>query len=172
MTTSAINPAQAMTDSTADGRRSENALVRFITLDLLESTTLRDAGLFITRLGTLAILLHGIHKATHPEGFIGMMADHFIGGIAPNFLGWAVIIGQLLLGFGIVLGLGTRWCAGLLALMFAFIILTVNIPMGGMLSPETGGLAFESSLYYFVPALTLLLTGAGRLSVDHIIGRK
>lgn len=172
MTTSAINPAPAMTDSTADGRRSDSALIRFITLDALESTTLRDAGLFITRLGTLSILLHGIHKATHPDGFIGMMADHFIGGIAPGFLGWAVILGQLLLGFGLVLGLATRWCAGLLAVMFAFIILTVNIPMGGMINPDTGGLAFESSLYYFVPAVTLLLTGAGRLSIDHILSRK
>lgn len=171
MSTTTAAPRTSV-DTTADGRRSTSPLIRFITLDALEGRGLRDAGLLVLRLGTIFIFLHGLHKASNPEGFLGMMSDHFIGGIAPNFLGWAVILGQLLLGFGIALGLGTRWCSLLLALMFAFIIFTVNIPFNGVISPETGGLSFESSLYYFIPAIVLVLTGGGRFSVDHILGRR
>lgn len=161
----------ATLDDTAPATKP-SGLIRFITLDALAKADLRDVGLLVLRLFTLLIFLHGLHKAQGFDGFVGMMQQHPVGAIAPLLFGGMVVVGQLLLGFGLSLGLATRWCGLLLALMFAFIILTVNIPFNGLLDAKRGGVTFESSLFYFVPAVVLLLTGPGRFSIDHLLVRK
>ena len=156
--------------TTAETTRSRNPLVRFITLDFMENPALKDAGLLVLRLGMLLLFFHGWAKATGYSGFVGMMSEAPVGSIAPALFGFMVVAGQLLLGFGLAFGLMTRICAFLMALMFVFIIVLFNIP-GGWIG-EHGGIAFESSLYYFVPGVTLFLTGPGRYSLDYLLSRK
>ena len=140
-------------------------LVRAITLDFLDRPAVRDTGLLILRLAMLTLFFHGLAKAQGYDGFIGMMSKAPVGSLAPALFGFMVVAGQLLLGFGLALGLMTRICAGLMSLMFVFIIVLFNIPKG--IWSDHGGLSFEPSLYYFIPGIVLLLTGAGRYSIDH-----
>lgn len=150
--------------------RSTNPLVRFLTLDFMDKPAMLDAGLLVLRLSMLLLFFHGWAKATGYSGFVGMMSEAPVGSIAPALFGFMVVAGQLLLGFGLALGLMTRICAFLMALMFVFIIVLFNIP-GGWFG-EHGGIAFEGSLYYFVPGVVLFLTGPGRYSVDYLLSRK
>lgn len=149
---------------------SGSPLVRLITLDVLDVPVLKDAGLLVLRLAMLLLFFHGYAKATGYSGFVGMMSEAPVGSLAPALFGFMVVAGQLLLGFGLAVGLMTRICAILMALMFAFIIVLFNIP-GGWFG-EHGGIAFESSLYYFIPGLVLFLTGPGRFSLDHLLSRR
>lgn len=149
-----------------------SAWKKFITLGPVDGSTLTSIGLFILRAFTLLLFLHGLHKAQGFGGFVGSMSEMPIGSAAPQLFGILVVAGQLLLGFGLFLGLGTRWCGFFLALMFAFIIAVVNIPFNGLIDPEVGGVTFESSLFYFVPGLVLMFAGPGRFSFDYLLGRK
>lgn len=160
------------TTTTVTEAKSANPIVRFITLDKFDTWTMNDIGLFILRAFSILIIFHGIHKASGYSGFVAGLESNPVGGIAPGLFGFLVVAGQLLLGIGLLLGLATRWCAFFLALMFTFIILVVNIPNGGIISEQHGGIAFESSLFYFVTGLALIFTGAGRFSLDHILKRK
>ena len=123
---------------------------RFVTLDYLDSESMRILGLLILRLGTLAIFLHGWHKLHGYQGFVKFLGTAPVGELAPQFFGFLVVAGQLLLGIALAVGLFTRWSGLLLACMFAFIILAVNIPTNGLIG-EQSGLSFEPSLFYFAP---------------------
>lgn len=163
-----------MSASTHSETKSPNAsgFAKFVTILPVEGSTIQSVGLFILRAAMVTIFLHGLHKATGYSGFVQSMEGMPIGGLAPGLFGFLVVAGQLLLGFGLLLGLATRWCGLFLALMFAFIILIVNIPFNGFINPDTGGIAWESSLYYFIPALTLVFTGPGRYSLDYLLSHK
>lgn len=169
MSTPTVATENTRTHETTTGR-SRNPLVRFITLDFMNKPELVDAGLLVLRLAMVLLFFHGYAKATGYAGFVEMMSNAPVGSIAPALFGFMVVAGQLLLGFGIAVGLMTRICAFLMALMFVFIIVLFNIP-GGWIG-EHGGIAFESSLYYFVPGIVLFLTGPGRYSLDHLLSRK
>lgn len=155
-------------DTTRAG--STNPVVRFLTLDFMEKSSLLDLGLLVLRVFMVLLFFHGLAKATGYAGFMETMSNAPVGSLAPALFAFMVVAGQLLLGFGLAVGLMTRICAALMALMFAFIIILFNIPGGWM--GEHGGIAFESSLYYFVPGITLFLTGPGRLSLDYLLSRR
>lgn len=163
-------PTVATDRTDATPARSTNPLIRFITLDFMDKQSLLDAGLLVLRLSMLLLFFHGLSKATGYAGFIETMSGAPVGSLAPALFGFMVVAGQLLLGFGLAAGLMTRICAFLMALMFAFIIILFNIP-GGLFGPH-GGIAFEGSLFYFVPGIVLFLTGPGRYSLDYILSRK
>lgn len=158
--------------TSATDTRATNPFIRLVTLDWLNVDGARNFGILILRLFTLTLMLHGIHKATAYAGFEKFLETNVVAQVAPQLFGILVVAGQLLLGVGLAIGLGTRWCALWLAIMFGFIIFAVNIPgaiaeNGSILAPSTGGIAFESSLYYFVPGLVLFFTGGGKFSVDY-----
>ncbi|MFJ5170624.1 DoxX family protein [Rothia terrae] len=141
---------------------------RLVTLDYLNHENMRSFGLLILRLGTLAIFLHGWHKLHGYQGIVKFLGTAPVGELAPQFFGFLVVAGQLLLGIALALGIFTRWSSLWLACMFAFIILAVNIPTNGLIS-EQGGLSFEPVLFYFVPGLVLFFTGAGKFSLDYLL---
>lgn len=153
----------------AEGRPS--TWKRIVTMDYMNGENFRNVGLLVLRLGTLAIFLHGWSKLHGFEGFVKFLGTAPVGEWAPLFFGVLVVTGQLLLGIALTLGLFTRWSALWLACMFAFIILAVNIPMGGLIG-ESGGLSFEPALYYFVPGVVLFFTGAGKFSLDYLLLNK
>lgn len=132
-----------------------------------------DLGLLILRIGCFSLLLHGIHKAAGFGGFLGSVESNSLGSAAPQLFAFLVVAGQILLPIAILVGLLTRLSGLLLAVMMLFISFAFTVPLAGLISPETGGLSFESSMWYWIAGFTLLCTGAGRISLDHaIFGRR
>ena len=148
-----------------------NPILAFFTLRPLATATMADIGLLIMRIMMLPLMLHGIHKATGFRAFSdAAMATNPISAWAPDFMTVIVILAQIILPIMIFVGLFTRWAGLFVACVFAVIIFTVNVPTGGWIG-KSGGLSFESSLFYFIPAIMLFFTGAGRISVDSILQR-
>lgn len=151
-------------------RRGPSGLIKFLTLSGFANLGIRDLGLLVLRLGTLPLIFHGVHKLQGYSGFLGTLRGNSVGSIAPELFGIMVVAGQILLPIFIALGLFTRWCGLLLAILFAFIIGAVNIPSNGLWA-KFGGFSFDSSLYYLIPGLALFFLGAGRLSADHALNK-
>ena len=119
-----------------------------------------DFGLLVLRVvfGFSLCILHGWGKVAH----FGAMSTHFPD---PVHIGSKLslvfaILSDLVSSFLIAIGLATRWAALLIAIntMVAF-ALVHKFALSG---PGNGELA----LLYFAWALTLLITGPGRYSVD------
>lgn len=128
-----------------------------------------DFGLLLFRLACLPMLLHGIHKAADMPGFTAVVADNVVGSQAPDFLAWAVMLGQVALPLLIVVGLFTRPAAFLLAgMMVAIWVLMVFLRPAFVPLDANGALTGEPAVLYAVLALPLVFTGAGRLSVDSL----
>jgi uncharacterized membrane protein YphA (DoxX/SURF4 family) len=109
-------------------------------------------------LGTV-FMAHGWEKLNGPLGTPeGFNIDAW-GWPYPIFWAWFVALIETFGGLLIVVGLFTRIAAALVASVMAVAIL--NVKYGGGL---VGGFEFELALLMI--ALSLTLTGAGRLSVD------
>lgn len=157
--------------TTLDRDHRPNGLIRFLTLSSFANLGMRDIGLLVLRIGSLALMMHGLSKLSHYSGFIGMLKGNPVGSVAPDLFGFMVVAGQILLPIFLLLGLFTRWCGLLMAILFAFIIFAVNIPAKGMFDAKQGGFTFDASLFYLVPGLALFFLGAGRISVDHMLNK-
>ncbi len=109
-------------------------------------------------LGTV-FMAHGWAKLTGPlgtpEGF--NIADW--GWAYPVFWAWAVAIVETFGGLLVIVGFFTRTAAALMAVVMFFAILKVRLVEGFI-----DGFEFEFAL--LMSAVSLSLTGAGRLSVD------
>lgn len=167
-----MSTALSASERTVADRPRPNALLGFLTLSGSARPSVRDLGLFVLRLAMVLLFFHGLHKAQGYSGFIDSLRANSVGKIAPELFGFLVVAGQLLLGFFLLLGLFTRWCGLLLAILFGFIIGAVNIPAAGWMNAKTGGVSFESALFYFVPGLVLFFTGPGRWSLDHMLTKR
>lgn len=126
-----------------------------------------DLGLVLLRLAGLPMLVHGVAKAVDMPAFTQTVADNLVGGAAPDFIAWLVMLGQITLPLLVAVGLFTRPAAFLLAGMLAA-IWAIVIYLGGDYSVlgRDGGLTGENVLLYAGLALPLVFTGAGRWSVD------
>lgn len=150
--------------------KKANIFLRILQLRAMNFRGLEDFGLFLLRVMSLPLILHGWHKLMHFDGFVnGALAHNSVGSLAPTLIGVLVVAGQILLPIALTLGLFTRISGLLLAAMFTGIIILFNIP-GGVISPETGGLTFDASLLYLTIGVVLFFTGAGRMSVDGATG--
>lgn len=126
-----------------------------------------DFGLLLLRLGTLLLLPHGLAKASDMEAFTRTVASNFIGGQAPEFFAWMVMLGQIALPILLAVGLLVRPAAFLAAAMMACIFALVIYPrLDYTALSETGGLTGENALLFLALTLPLVFTGAGRLSLD------
>lgn len=68
----------------------------------------------------------------------------------------------------LVLGLATRIIS--IPLMFILLVAIVTVHLGNGF--EAGNNGFEIPLYYLIMLLTLLINGAGKFSLDHILTKK
>lgn len=131
-----------------------------------------DLGLLLLRLCSLPMLLHGLHKAQDYPGLVETLRGNAVGTLAPEVFAGLVIAGQVLLPLLIAVGLLTRLSAlaqaAMMACVYAFFVLASN----PVLDPRTGGLSGEAALGYVAIALPLFFTGAGRLSLDHLLGAR
>lgn len=126
-----------------------------------------DFGLLLLRLGALAMVPHGLHKAMDMPTFTQAVAANAVGAQAPEFIAWLIMLAQVALPLLVAVGLFTRPAAFLTASMMAIIwVLMIALRLDYTLLEEHGGLSGETALLHVVISLPLAFTGAGRWSVD------
>jgi putative oxidoreductase len=128
------------------------------------SQTTTDIGLLLLRLwfGIVMAAAHGLGKFSKIEGFAAGLASD--GMPAPELMAWLAALTETVGGFFIALGLLTRPVA--LGLVFTMCIAAfmrhIDDPFSKM----------EFALLYAFGFLCLLVAGPGRLSLDHLIGKR
>lgn len=126
-----------------------------------------DFGLLLTRLGLLLLLPHGLAKAADMAAFTREVEANVVGGQAPEFFAWMIMLAQVALPVLVAVGLFTRPAAFLVAATMATIWgLDVVLRLDYVPVTPEGGLTGEALLLYVVLALPLAFTGAGRWSLD------
>ncbi|OYO18324.1 hypothetical protein CGZ93_15120 [Enemella dayhoffiae] len=158
-----------------DRLRAEHAETHrrsLIDLELARTKNRRwtDFGLLLLRVLPIIMVMHGIHKAQGYSGFRDTVAKNQFGAIAPDVFALMIVAGQIALPILIALGLFTRLAGFFEALMMAFVWVLMFILQAWM-DPKTGGINGESALLYVFLTLPLVFTGAGRYSIDYLIGR-
>lgn len=104
--------------------------------------------------------MHGLQKTVDISMFGGFLNS--AGVPAPHFFAWAVIILELGGGLALILGFLTHWVSKLFALQMLAAIFLVHASKGFM--ADKGG--YEFALLLLVVALSLMITGAGKWSLD------
>jgi putative oxidoreductase len=136
----------------------------FLMLDSMERYA--DHALLIMRAFVGAFLIWGVWdnviSAERMQEFVAFLAK--FGFVAPQFMAALSVWVQLLIGIGFVLGLLTRWAAVLCIINFAVAIVMVD-RFGGLRGAFPSGCLVVIGLY-------LATRGAGRFSLDEIVGRR
>lgn len=127
-------------------------------------STPADAGLLILRVftGLALALAHGLGKVPPSDRFVGMV-DGF-GFPAPEFFAWASGFAEFGCGLLLAAGLLTRPAALFVALNMAVVVLFGH---AGQSFGER-----EKPLLFLVIAVTFLIIGAGRYSIDALLRRR
>jgi putative oxidoreductase len=130
-----------------------------------------DAGLLVLRvgIGLYLSLAHGLGKMPPPEMLVrGVEAMGFP---APVVFAWLAGLSEFAGGLLVALGLLTRPAA--LMILFTMGVAAFRVHLNDPWTPSaSGGASKEMAMLYLVPALALLLTGAGRFSIDRVIRGK
>ena len=129
----------------------------------MNQNTQNDFGKLILRLtlGVL-ILLHGVAKLKGgTAGIVGMVEAQGL----PGFLGYAVLIGEVLAPLMLIAGFYARLGAALIAVNMLAAIALVHMGQLGQLNDQ-GGWALELQGMFLATAIALALLGPGRYSVN------
>jgi putative oxidoreductase len=123
-----------------------------------------DTGKLILRL-TLGVLLllHGIAKATNPEG-VGGISGMLVAKGLPGFIAYGAYIGELLAPVMIILGIFCR-IGGLLALAHMIVAISLVHAQQIFTMGKQGGWALELQGFYLFCALALYFLGSGKFAV-------
>lgn len=120
-----------------------------------------DAGLLVLRLvgGLSLAFFHGIGKMPPAEGFIGMVGG--LGFPAPGLFAWLAAFAEFAGGILLAIGLLTRPIGLFVFVHFLFVVLVAHggDPIGDR----------ELPILFGAIAFTLMMTGAGRYSIDALI---
>ncbi|MGO1068666.1 DoxX family protein [Lysobacter sp. CA199] len=123
----------------------------------------QDLGKLLLRLtlGAL-ILLHGVSKLRGgTDGIVGLVQSHGL----PGFLGYGVLIGEVLAPLLLILGWHARIGAVLIAGNMLVAIGLVHLGQLGQLN-EQGGWAIELQALFLGTAVAIALIGPGRYSLN------
>jgi putative oxidoreductase len=122
-------------------------------------------------------MAHGCSKLAHgPEHFAAIL--HAIGVPFPEIMAWANIGVELLGGFAVMIGAFVTLASIPMTILLLTAILTVHLPYGFLsvkllaVTPtgaQFGPVGYEMNLLYIACLATLVLGGAGPLSVDGIL---
>ncbi len=107
----------------------------------------------------LIFLMHGLQKAVDVPLFGGFLSTTIIP--APQFFAWFVVLLEIVGGIALILGFLTHWVSKLLTLQMIVAIFLVHIS-SGFFAPK----GYEFALLLAVAAFSLMITGAGKWSVD------
>jgi putative oxidoreductase len=126
------------------------------------SSPAADTGILILRVfaGLALALAHGMGKIPPSAGFASRIGG--MGFPAPELFAWAAALAEFAGGLLLALGLLTRPTALVVAIHFAIVVFVAHAG-----DPFK---ARELAMFFGVAALTVLLTGPGRYSLDNIIG--
>lgn len=125
-----------------------------------------DLAILALRLAVGVVLAyHGWLKVGDVSGFAGFVDS--LGIPAPDLMAYVVTYLELLGGIALIVGLATRYVAALFVVEMVFTIVLVKLDVG-LIAPE-GGVGAELDLLILAIALSLVLTGAGRWSIDSIL---
>ncbi len=123
----------------------------------------KDLGLFLIRLALAAVFIaHGWIKL-NGLGATEAFFDN-VGIPAAGAMAVIVALVEFLGGIALLLGIFTKWAAGLIAVTMLVAILQVKGKMGFI-----GG--FEFDLTLLLAALALIFTGAGEWTVKRLVRR-
>jgi putative oxidoreductase len=109
--------------------------------------------------GTI-FFMHGLQKTVDISMFGGFLGS--AGVPAPHFFAWAVVVLELAGGLALILGFLTHWVGKLFALQMLAAIFLAHWGKGFM--ADKGG--YEFALLLLVVAISLMITGAGKWSLD------
>lgn len=127
-----------------------------------------DAGKLLLRLAIgLLVLLHGIAKMKSGPGFVMESLER--AGL-PEMLGYLVYIGEVMAPVLLVVGLFTRFAAGIVAVNMVMAFALVHMGQLFQLGPQ-GGWALELQGLYLFGALAVVFLGAGHYSLDRVMNR-
>jgi putative oxidoreductase len=135
----------------------------------LGKTWTSDIAVLALRLAVgVVFTYHGWLKLDDVSGFAGFVDS--LGIPAPTFMAYVVTYLELLGGIALIIGLATRYVAALFAIEMVFTTLLVKLDVGLIASEGVGA---ELDILILAIALSLVLTGAGRWSVDAlVVGRR
>lgn len=121
-----------------------------------------DLGKLILRLAVGGLLLlHGVHKMlTGIAPIEAMLVAHNL----PNALAYGVYLGEIAGPILVILGLFSRIGAGLIVINMIMAVALAGMGSIAQLNPM-GGYALELEAFYLLGALSILLLGAGSLSI-------
>jgi putative oxidoreductase len=114
----------------------------------------------------VVFIAHGMQKLNNGvEGFGGFLSSLNVP--IPEIMAWVVMLLEIGGGVLLILGLGTRAVAVLLALLMVGTLTMVKIDAGLIGEGGTGG---EIDLMLLAGAVALALMGPGAAAVDRVIG--
>jgi len=129
-----------------------------------------DIATLVLRLAVGVVLAyHGWLKLPDIAGFAGFVDS--LGIPAPDLMAYVVTYLEFLGGIALIVGLATRYFAALFVVEMIFTIVLVKLDIG-LIAPEAG-VGAELDLLILAIALSLVLVGAGKWSVDALFsGRR
>lgn len=140
-----------------------------LTSNSLSTTWTGDIATLVLRLAVGVVMAyHGWLKLPEVSGFAGFVDS--LGIPAPDLMAYVVTYLEFLGGIALIVGLATRYVAALFAVEMVFTITLVKLDVGLI---ATEGVGAELDLLILAIALSLVLVGAGRWSVDALLaGRR
>ncbi|KGM52560.1 GntR family transcriptional regulator [Lysobacter concretionis Ko07 = DSM 16239] len=123
----------------------------------------QDFAKLILRLALgILILLHGLAKLNGGlAGIVGLVEAQGL----PGFLGYAVLIGEIIAPLMVLLGFHARIGGLLIAINMLVAVVLMHMGQLGSLNGQ-GGWALELQGMFFTVAVALALLGPGRFSVN------
>ncbi len=114
----------------------------------------------------LVFFMHGWQKLTlfKVEGTTALLTG--LGFPAAGFLAVVLIAAELLGGLALILGLFTHWAAKIVGVVAIVALFAVHFEYGFFLLNTDGGVGYEYTLVLFAAAVSLMMTGAGKYSLD------
>src|SRR5688572_17373514 len=114
----------------------------------------------------VAFILHGWPKIQNPFGWMNAMGGSSI----PSWLQGVAAFAEFGGGIALILGLLTPIAAFGLVCQMVAALLIVHLPQGhSFVASAPGQSSYELPLVYLVMALSLIVLGPGKLSVDALI---
>lgn len=127
-----------------------------------------DAAVLALRLAVGVVLAyHGWLKLQDVSGFAGFV--ELLGIPAPDLMAYVVTYLEFFGGAALIVGLATRYLAALFVVEMVFTNVLVKFEVG-LIAPE--GVGAELDILILAIALSLVLTGAGRWSVDAFLSER